>query len=179
MPSGQSIGWRRKMIERIKSKEIIWQFRCSIIYAVTIDGQQYALKETEDSFNCPVSLIAKSYERYQKIQHIPGMLKIYDFKIKGNKAYTLMEYLKDYFPLTCLRKDAKDQALLQVMTILSDMLAQGYVNLDLDILNFLISGSGTVKMIDLDQVIAVEDFGASQDYWFRGRMFSILRWYGQ
>jgi len=145
----------------------------TIIQKVLVDGKIYALKIhriLESDYQDYENSLNHTYQTcYELIKKIEGIVIIYDTWIQDCKYYVLMEYLKDYLPITVdyLSKyslkygdlagfDFKKEIGLKVMGILGKAYAAKVCIVDISYGNiFMHPYTKKIKIIDIEPSILI------------------------
>lgn len=143
------------------------------VQTVMKEGRMYALKThniVESDRQGYLHSFNTTYRTcYGLIKNIGGIVTIYDTWVENGKYYVLMEYLKDYFPLTakhlidygikygdmacdCLRKDIG----LKVMGILGQVYRSKVCIVDITFGNiFIHPATKQIKLVDIEPSVLI------------------------
>jgi len=145
----------------------------TVVQKVIMDGRVYALKIhkiVESDYQGYKDSLDNTYQTcYSKIKNINGIVTIYDTWIADCKYYVLMEYLKDYLPITVdyLNKyalkygdlscfDFKKEIGLKVMGILGQAYSVNVCIVDISYENiFMHPCTKKIKIIDIEPSILI------------------------
>jgi len=160
-------------------EKVIFKGKNSILHLVRDKNGKYVVrKQINGCKECPISVIEASWENYQKVKDIPGVVKWFSFFSSANSAVAYLEYIENTESIY-QSKRSKPELMTGVMEIIAKMCDRGYMNLDFDLLNFVVDRSGKVWMLDLDQIVKFELANESRRYWFAVRMEKLLKWYAK
>ena len=146
------IGYDDLMQRKVAIKEYLpgeFSTRAAGTAAVTVFSG-----DKEEQFISGVTKFSEEAKRLAKMEHVPGVVKIYDTFTENNTSYIIMEYLDGENLKQRLEREGKIepeeavQIMIPILQALTEVHAVGMLHRDISPDNIFLTSSGEVKLLD-------------------------------